>query len=259
MLTAEDMARLHAGDELVGQTADRAAADREWTYGHVIVDEAQELSPMAWRMVFRRGPLKSMTVVGDVAQTSDPAGSSSWAAALNPHARDRWRLAELTVNYRTPGEIMALAAPVLAAIHPQLAPPSSVRDTGRRPWAARVADLPAAVAAAAAAAAAEMTAGQIAVLHAGDQGELLTAVRAAIPDASGEAGPGRQVVVLPVRDAKGLEFDRVLLAEPARIAAAGRHGLGDLYVAMTRATQELGILHTEPLPAQIDPARLDLR
>jgi DNA helicase IV len=259
MLTAEDMARLHAGDELVGQTADRAAADREWTYGHVIVDEAQELSPMAWRMVFRRCPLKSMTVVGDVAQTSDPAGSSSWAAALNPHARDRWRLAELTVNYRTPGEIMALAAPVLAAIHPQLAPPSSVRDTGRRPWAARVADLPAAVAAAAAAAAAEMTAGQIAVLHAGDQGELLTAVRAAIPDASGEAGPGRQVVVLPVRDAKGLEFDRVLLAEPARIAAAGRHGLGDLYVAMTRATQELGILHTEPLPAQIDPARLDLR
>jgi DNA helicase IV len=259
MVTAEDIARLHTDDEPVGQTADRAAADREWTYGHVIVDEAQELSPMAWRMVFRRCPLKSMTVVGDVAQTSDPAGSSSWAAALDPHARDRWRLAELTVNYRTPGEIMALAAPVLAAIHPQLSPPSSVRDTGHRPWAARVTDLRAAVAAAAAEAAAEMTAGQIAVLHAGDDGELVAAVRAAVPDAAGEAGPGRRVIVLPVRDAKGLEFDRVLLVEPARIAAAGRRGLGDLYVAMTRATQELGILHQAPLPEQIDPALLDRR
>ncbi len=262
MLSPEDLARLHDAGGPAGQTAERAAADREWTYGHVIVDEAQELSPMAWRSVFRRCPLKSMTVVGDVAQTSDEAGSSTWAAALDQHAGGRWRLAELTVNYRTPGEIMDLAAPVLAAIDPGLAPPSSARTTGRRPWvvtASGAGSVPAAAADAAADAAVEMTAGQLAVLHAGDDGEMLAAVRARVPDASDQAGPGRRVVVLPVREAKGLEFDRVILVEPARIASAGRHGLGDLYVAMTRATQDLGIVHHDPLPDVLDPALLKQR
>jgi DNA helicase IV len=262
MPSAEDIAALHDTDGPTGQTADRAAADREWTYGHVIVDEAQELSPMAWRSIFRRCPLKSMTVVGDIAQTSDAAGATGWAAALDPHARDRWRMAELTVNYRTPDEIMALAAPVLAAINPALESPSSVRSTGVLPWAVTVpsaADVPEAVAAAAEASAMEMTQGQLAVLHAGDDGQLLAAVRARIPDASGEAGPDRRVVVLDVREAKGLEFDRVVLAEPARIVAGGPHGLGDLYVAMTRATQQLGLVHGDPLPAVIDPRLLEQR
>jgi len=264
MLQAEDLVQLHDTDGPAGQTADRAAADREWTYGHVVVDEAQELSPMAWRSVFRRCPLKSMTVVGDVAQTSDAAGSSSWASALNPHAQDRWRRAELTVNYRTPAEIMTLAAPVLAAIAPALEPPSSVRKTGQRPWvmAVAAADVAMAAADAAAEAALEMSAGQVAVLHGGDDAagaELLAAVRGPVPDAAGEAGPGRRVVVLAVREAKGLEFDRVILVEPARIAADGRHGLGDLYVAMTRATQQLGIVHSQPLPDVLDPALLQRR
>ena len=262
MLSAEDIAALHDTDGPTGQTSDRAAADREWTYGHVIVDEAQELSPMAWRSIFRRCPLKSMTVVGDIAQTSDAAGATSWAAALDPHARDRWRLAELTVNYRTPEEIMALAAPVLKAINPALESPSSVRATGVLPWAVTVpaeADVSSTVAAVTAEAAMEMTEGQLAVLHAGDDGEILAAVRERIPDASGEAGPGRRVVVLDVREAKGLEFDRVVLAEPARIVEAGPHGLGDLYVAMTRATQELGIVHHQALPPVIDPELLERR
>ncbi len=262
MLSAHDLASLHDTDGQTGQTADRAAADREWTYGHVIVDEAQELSPMAWRSVFRRCPRGSMTVVGDVAQTSDAAGASSWATALDPHAAGRWRLAELTVNYRTPEQIMALASPVLAAIDPQLSSPSSVRRTGVRPWAVTLADeagLPETVAALAADLAVEMTAGQLAVLHAGDGGAMLAAVRARVPDASGEAGPGRRVVVLDVRQAKGLEFDRVILAEPGRIAAARPHGPGDLYVAMTRATQELGVVHARPLPRMLDPDLLDRR
>ena len=223
---------------------------------------------MAWRMVMRRCPLKSMTVVGDVAQTSDPGGSTSWGQALNPTARGRWRLTELTVNYRTPGEIMALAVPVLAAINPELKAPTSMRASGGRPWSVRAdaaRGLSAAVATAVADEAADLTSGQLAVLHAGGASaakwhdELLAAVRAVVPDAEGSAGPGRRVVVLEVHEAKGLEFDRVIVVEPAGIIEAAAHGLGDLYVALTRATQRLGIVHARPLPAVLDQELLDRR
>src|SRR6478752_6702079 len=120
-------------------TADRAAADREWTYGHVIVDEAQELSAMAWRLVMRRCPTRSMTLVGDIAQTGDLAGASSWDTVLAPYVANRWRLAQLTVNYRTPAEIAAVADDLLARIEPGLAPPRSVRGTGVAPRAVSVA------------------------------------------------------------------------------------------------------------------------
>ncbi|WP_280181178.1 HelD family protein, partial [Nocardia farcinica] len=103
--------------------AERAAGDRTWTYGHVIVDEAQELSEMAWRMVMRRIPNRWMTVVGDVAQTGDPAGAASWQQVLEPYVAQRWKLTELTVNYRTPAEIMTVAADVLAAIDPAATAP----------------------------------------------------------------------------------------------------------------------------------------
>lgn len=111
-------------------TAQRAAADRTWAFGHVIVDEAQELSPMAWRLLMRRCPSRSMTIVGDVAQTGALSGTPSWADALAPYVAQRWRLAELTVSYRTPAEIMAVAADVLAEIDPALRPPRSVRESG---------------------------------------------------------------------------------------------------------------------------------
>jgi DNA helicase IV len=96
--------------------AERARQDRSWVFGHVIVDEAQELSAMAWRMLMRRSPSRSMTVVGDMAQTGAAWGPGSWAAALDPYAAGRWRVEELTVNYRTPAEIMAVAADVLASM-----------------------------------------------------------------------------------------------------------------------------------------------
>ncbi|MGW4292061.1 HelD family protein, partial [Micromonospora chersina] len=115
-------------------TAQRAAADRTWAFGHVIVDEAQELSPMAWRLLMRRCPSRSMTIVGDVAQTGALAGTPSWQEALAPYVADRWRLEELTVSYRTPAEIMAVAAEVLAEIDPALRPPRSVRASGVPPW-----------------------------------------------------------------------------------------------------------------------------
>ncbi|MGB3372726.1 MAG: helicase, partial [Rhodococcus sp. (in: high G+C Gram-positive bacteria)] len=120
--------RQDAGARLT--TAERAASDRTWTYGHVIVDEAQELSDMAWRMVMRRIPNRWMTLVGDVAQTGDPAGTTSWAEVLEPYVAQRWKRTELTVNYRTPSEIMTIARDVLAAIDPVQSVPRSVRDSG---------------------------------------------------------------------------------------------------------------------------------
>lgn len=264
MLSPEDIARLHDTSGPQGSTADRAAADRSWTYGHVIVDEAQELSAMAWRAIIRRCPLRSMTIVGDTAQTSSAAGISDWARALNPHVRDRWRLTELTVNYRTPAEIMEAATPVLAAINPELAMPESIRTTGTRPWTRRAAaaELYASVAEETAKAAADLQAGQIAVLHGADPAgarELLTRIHRHVPEASATAGPGSPVVVLPVHEAKGLEFDVVIVVEPARLTASQPHGLGDLYVAMTRATQQLGIVHSRPLPVELDPAHFETR
>ena len=115
--------------------AERAADDRTWTFGHVIVDEAQELSPMAWRVLMRRCPSRSMTLVGDVAQTGARAGASSWGEVLSPYVKPRWRREVLTVNYRTPAEIMAVAADVLAEIDPSAKPPESVRESGLAPRA----------------------------------------------------------------------------------------------------------------------------
>ncbi|HYY81771.1 MAG TPA: helicase, partial [Actinomycetes bacterium] len=121
-----------------GTVADRARHDRGWTFAHVIADEAQELSAMAWRMLARRSPSRSMTVVGDVDQTGAPWGASSWARALDPHAAGRWREERLTVNYRTPSEIMAVAADVLASVDPGREPPRSVRAAGIAPWSLRL-------------------------------------------------------------------------------------------------------------------------
>ncbi|MFD0803670.1 UvrD-helicase domain-containing protein, partial [Streptomonospora algeriensis] len=90
-------------------TADRAAADRTWAYGHVIVDEAQELSEMAWRTVMRRVPAKSLTVVGDLAQTGSTAGAHSWQGMLGPYVGGRLHEERLLVNYRTPAEIGSVA------------------------------------------------------------------------------------------------------------------------------------------------------
>ena len=118
--------------------AERAVEDREWTYGHVVVDEAQDLSAMDWRVLLRRCPTRSLTVVGDLAQRESRAGARSWAEVLDPYVPGRWAYRELTVNYRTPAEIMAVAARVLALVDPALQAPSSVRDAGERPHVRRV-------------------------------------------------------------------------------------------------------------------------
>ncbi len=231
--------------------AERAAADRTWTFGHLIVDEAQELSAMAWRLLMRRCPSRSMTIVGDVAQTGDLAGTSSWAAALAPHVGDRWRLAELTVNYRTPAEVMNLAARVLHRIDPALEPPRSVRASGSDPVRETVpADrLAARLGRIAAREAASVGDGRLAVIVPAEAAdELARAVADAVPDTGHGADPDLEsrTVVLTVRQAKGLEFDTVIVADPDAIAADPARGDSDLYVALTRVTQRLCVLEVEP-------------
>jgi DNA helicase IV len=233
--------------------AERAGADRTWVFGHVIVDEAQELSPMAWRLLMRRCPSRSMTVVGDVAQTGELAGTTTWGQVFEPYVSNRWRLAELTVNYRTPAEVMVLAAEVLAAVDPSLRPPRSVRSAGVEPWARRV--RPAALAEELTAAvrreAAEAGDGRLGVLvPAAVEQELGAALVAALPEAAVGEQPDlrNQIVLMTVRQAKGLEFDAVIVVQPDEIIAESPRGLSDLYVAVTRATRRLGVLHTADLP-----------
>ena len=236
-------------------TAERAAADRTWTYGHVIVDEAQELSAMAWRLLLRRCPTRSMTVVGDVAQTGSPGRRHQLGARCSARtSATQWRLEELTVNYRTPAEIMAVAADVLAAGDATTAAPRSVRRTGVPPVAEQVtADrlLPRA---------AELTAelvaagGTVAVIVPPSRVPAVVDCLAGVfpvvsagPAADSSAGP----VVLAPAGAKGLEFDSVLVVDPQGLLDEGVRGHSDLYVALTRATQRLTVLSPGELPTEL--------
>jgi DNA helicase IV len=257
LLGAEELAERHAAPAH-RSVAERAAGDRAWTFGHVVVDEAQELPEMAWRLLARRCPARSMTIVGDVAQASSPAGTTSWERVLEPLAGDRWRLARLTVNYRTPAEIMAATAALLAAIDPGQQPPLSVRETGAPPWrmATTRAAFPATLAQITAAEAASE--GRLAVIVPDTWiAELGDAVSRAVPDVSFGGNPDltSPVVLLGARQAKGLEFDSVLIADPAAILAGSPRGRNDLYVAMTRATQRLGVLHPGQPPAELAALR----
>jgi DNA helicase IV len=259
ILDAAELAARHEAPDY-RTLAERAAADRTWTFGHVIVDEAQELSEMAWRLLARRCPARSMTIVGDVAQTGGAAGTTSWERVLQPLAGDRWRLARLTVNYRTPAEIMAATASLLSAIDPEQPPPQSVRQTGVPPW--RMATARDAFLATLAEVAGEeaRSEGQLAVIGPDARvAELGDAVARAVPGASFGERPDltNPVVVLGAGQAKGLEFDSVLIADPAAILAGSPRGRNDLYVAMTRSTQRLGVLHPGLPPADLAglPAR----
>ncbi|MFS0701304.1 AAA family ATPase [Cellulomonas sp. 179-A 4D5 NHS] len=238
-------------------TAERAAADRTWTYGHVVVDEAQELSAMAWRMLVRRVPTRSMTVVGDVAQTTARAGARSWADMLDPVLRTSWRLSELTVNYRTPAAVADAAQRMARAARLPVSTLTSAREVPDALRVARVApdDLARAavdeVRAALAVVGDASGGGRVAVLGppallARVHGEL-DAVGLA-PGASEGRSPAdldAPLSLLTPREAKGLEFDVVVLLEPADVLA---ESAGDLYVAMTRPTRALRVVHAAPLP-----------
>ena len=274
MVDAETLAAWNRDNGPELSTAERAAADRSWAYGHVIIDEAQELSAMAWRMVLRRNPARSMTVVGDVAQTSSEAGARSWKQMLTPLVGTRWRLERLTVNYRTPAEIMTVAADVLACVAPDERPPDSVRSEGVPPRAIRVlsargsgtmvkacqegesspADFADCVARLVRADLAELAGpdgGRVAVIVPDGR---VAEVSSALPEAvHGDRAESLDapVALLTVSQAKGLEFDRVVLADPAAIIVGSPHGGHDLYVAITRATHRLTVIHEGDLPESL--------
>jgi DNA helicase IV len=246
IINAEELADLQMEKDL-RTIAERATADRTWTFGHIIVDEAQELSAMAWRLLMRRCPSRSMTLVGDVAQTGDAAGADSWRGMLEPFVGDRWRAAELTVNYRTPREIMDLAAQVLERIDPGTRPPRSVRESGIKPRQESVAadELETRLAEVAREQDAAVGEGRLAIIVPDERAaELARVVTSAVPSAASGSEPDleQRTVVLTARQSKGLEFDSVVLVDPEAIADNGARGLNDLYVALTRATKELVVL-----------------
>ncbi|GAA4851659.1 UvrD-helicase domain-containing protein [Pseudonocardia benzenivorans] len=228
-VTADVLAQRQVPSHLAS-VAERAAGDRDWRYGHLVVDEAQELSAMDWHVLLRRCPSGSVTAVGDLAQRSAPGGAQAWADVLRPHLGDRWTYRTLTVNYRTPSEIMAAAGEVLAEFAPDRRPPESVRSTGEDPWRRTV---PAESLAAEVRKAVETEVAQL--------GRGTLAVIAA--DVDGLDGLPAEVHT-PV-SAKGLEFDVVVIVEPERIRA---HNPADLYVAMTRATRRLGLVSAAECP-----------
>ncbi|MEV4327862.1 ATP-binding domain-containing protein, partial [Microbispora rosea] len=193
------------------------------------------------------------TIVGDIAQTGSAAGAASWARVLGPYVAGRWREEHLSVNYRTPAELMEVAARVLELVGPDLKAPESVRETGERPWALRVATLAEAGPVVAAEVVGE---GRLVVIApAGTTEEIGTIVRAAVPGVATGSGPAAldaPVAVLSVTEAKGLEFDSVIVVEPGRILRESPRGPSDLYVALTRATSRLGVVHVEELPAVLN-------
>ncbi|WP_377273015.1 HelD family protein [Peterkaempfera sp. SMS 1(5)a] len=256
-MDAEMLARQYQGEQSLRPLAERAAEDRTWGFGHVIVDEAQELSPMAWRLLTRRCPGRSMTIVGDLAQTGAPAGLSSWSEALEEYTAGRWRTVELTVNYRTPAEIMRITEGVLRAVDPALTVPTAVRSGGVRPWSLRIPeeDRGAALRAVVERELAALDGGRMAVIHAPSlPGELVDALAEldGVVVADGPSALDSPVVLMTAAQAKGLEFDAVLVVEPAEILAAHTRGVNDLYVALTRATRNLGVVHSRELPQMLE-------
>jgi DNA helicase IV len=229
------------------------------TYGHLIVDEAQDLSPMQLRMLGRRSLNGSMTIVGDIAQATGAWAHSSWEEILEhlPTERRQPRRAELTIGYRIPAPNMALAARVLTLAAADLQPPKSVREDGDPPRFVRAASAHALAASVAAAASSERDAvglGNVAVIV---PGSLVDDVAKALGDAGVEfgiaprSGLDLQVTVVPVGLVKGLEVDASVVVEPAGIVDEEAQGYRALYVALTRSTKRLCIVHHEPLPTAL--------
>jgi len=246
-------ARWSAADAVLIDEA-RDLVERTPSLAHVVVDEAQDLSQMECRAIGRRCATGSATVFGDIAQGTTPWATDSWQQLLTHLGKEDARLRVLDIGYRVPRQILDFASQLLAPIAPGLAPARSLRqDAGSLALIAVLAgSMPDSVTAACADALGR--AGSAAVIAADDQVAGISAMlaRSGLPhevlDADAAAG---QLTVVPVTLAKGLEFDQVIVVEPARIAAAESRGLQRLYVALTRAVSRLTVLHAEPLPAPL--------
>ena len=250
----QDVPLLDEARALLGYRPGHRSEDAVLTYGHIVVDEAQDLSPMALRMIARRSLNGSMTVVGDIAQGTGSWAHDGWESVLAglPERRPP-RLVELTLGYRIPAPAMALANRVLPQAAPGATPPRTVRLSGDEPRiiacdASSVVEVLADVIAEERAA---VFSGNVAVIAPDSLHERLRAGLAEQAVAFG--GPGRrgleqQVTLVPVRLVKGLEVDAAVVVEPARIVAEECQGVRSLYVALTRATKRVTVMHAEPLP-----------
>ena len=231
------------------------------TYGHIVIDEAQDLTPMQLRLVARRSLNGSMTVVGDMAQATGALAPDGWddvvtALVERRSTRRPPRVRELSIGYRTPASVLTLANRVLAVAAPELTPPRSVRAGDAPPSVIPVApgDLAVRVAELAAAERSAVGEGNVAVVATDalvdELGDALASAGVAFGDAR-RTGLESALTLVPVRLAKGLELDAVVVVEPARIVAEEPQGLRSLYVALTRATRRLTVVHADPLPAPL--------
>jgi DNA helicase IV len=275
--THDDVPLLDEARALLGPTARKRRGsngngvdpDEIRTYGHIVVDEAQDLSPMQLRMLSRRSLNGSMTVVGDIAQATGVWAHEDWDDILEhlPQRRPEQR-AELSIGYRIPGPSMDLAARVLAVAAPRLRPPNSVRQEGDEPRIIRVDPAeggadggsgPGALAARVATVAAEerdeVDPGSVAIIA---PATLVDDVAEALDAAGIEFGRAARnglesrITLVPVSLVKGLELDAAIVVEPAAIVDEEAQGMRALYVALTRATKRLAIVHEGDLP---DPLR----
>lgn len=224
--------------------AERASADRTWTYGHIVVDEAQELSPMAWRMLLRRCPTRSFTIVGDVAQTTATAGTRWWPETMDPLFRDGWNLRELTVSYRIPAAVAEAAQSFATGAGLPVSEMSAARELEDAVASHRVAGDPLA-------AAMDLARAELERLDQADGGLVAVITSDAGAAAAREAVAGTHIQAMSAREAKGLEFDSVVVVEPADVASVP----SDLYVALTRPTKRLILVHAQPLPAGLGPGQ----
>jgi DNA helicase IV len=225
------------------------------TFGHVLVDEAQDLTAMQWRMLARRCPSGSMTLVGDPGQASRPGALASWSEALaHLPQHTATRFVTLTINYRTPAEVMDVAARLLAVAAPTVEPSRSVRSTGEQPRFIATSSEELIEQTATHARAALDRTGTLAVIAPAALHGLIIASLADV-GASSDASEALDapVAVLEPAEAKGLEFDHVVVVEPADLVTANRAGLRLLYVTITRTTKTLTVVHAKPLPEGLAP------
>ena len=249
-------------------TAERAQEDRLWSYGHVVVDEAQELSAMEWRMVMRRCPNHWMTLVGDTAQTGSPAGVESWSDTLEPFVQSRWHHHRLTINYRTPKEITDVVDHIRHHVAPGTSSDTAIRSNSRQPTMVYMPELDSCratkaestdheladsdhgrvrapvvdklqhvISDVAGAISSERT---IAIVIAANNPDLQSCINQAVQ----QSDLDQSVSILDPSDTKGLEFDEVVIIEPEDIAYTAVQGFQDLYVAATRATQGLTVVYS---------------
>ncbi|MGW4853065.1 HelD family protein [Streptomyces sp. NPDC004288] len=236
--TAADLVLL---DELAG------LIERPEGYGHVVVDEAQDLSPMQCRAVARRTAFGSLTVLGDLAQGTTPWAARDWGEQLAHLGKPGTPVVPLTLGYRVPAAVVDLANRLLPALGADVPPGRSVRRDGEV-TVHRTADLAAGVRAAVRAAlAVEGSVGVVTADH------LVDRVTEMAAEAGADDGSGARVTVLPASVVKGLEFDHVVVVEPAAIVAAEPRGANRLYVVLTRAVSRLALVHAERLPECLEP------